>query len=69
MVYPIASIISEPSGLIPVYDDIVNYDAGINEEESKHFMKKILFHYKDHLENLHMRWQNPEIRNSYESIK
>lgn len=69
MLYPIASYVDKNEGTIPVFKDIINYNADINVEKSNNFMKGVLLYYKEHLKHLHTRWQNPETRRPYESFK
>lgn len=69
MHYPMASIIDENNGTIPVFNDVINYSSDINEEKSNEFMQKVLLSYKEHLYKLYKRYQNPEIRRLYESFK
>lgn len=69
MLYPIASSIENSDVKIPIFDDVINFDANIDIEKSNEFMKKVLFFYKDHLEHLHKRWQNPDVRRLYEAFE
>lgn len=68
MYYPFySSVDSEKSG-IPVFDDVINLDAGVDEQSSRKFMNEILFGFDKRIEAVRDNYDK-NVKLSYEKNK